>query len=131
MSVDSVFVHKIWDDVELKKMTADGIPFPMISDAGGNLGRVFGVYDEASGVNIRGRFLIDPDGVIQAAEIMTPPVGRDVDETLRQVRAFQTVRASGGKEACPAGWQPGEPTLKVGPELVGRVWEVWQPHGRR
>jgi peroxiredoxin (alkyl hydroperoxide reductase subunit C) len=37
------------------------------------------------------------------------------------------VRDTGGKEACPAGWEPGKPTLKPGPALVGKVWEVWNP----
>jgi len=126
-STDNVFTHKIWDEEELKKMTRDGIQWPMISDAAGNLGTVYGVYDEANGVNIRGRFLIDPDGVIQAAEIMTPPVGRMIGEAIRQVQAFQHVRATKGAEACPAEWQPGGQTLKPGPDLVGKVWRVWQP----
>ena len=103
------------------------IPYPILSDAGGNLGRIYGVYDENAGVNIRGRFLIDPDGVIQAMEVMTPPVGRNIIETVRQVKAFQHVRATKGGEACPAEWQPGTMTLKPGPDLVGKVWKVWQP----
>ncbi len=37
----------------------------MLADAGGKIGKVYGVYDEEAGVNIRGRFLIDPDGIIQ------------------------------------------------------------------
>jgi peroxiredoxin (alkyl hydroperoxide reductase subunit C) len=65
-SVDSVFVHKIWDEEELSKMVDGGIPYPILSDAGGHVGTVYGVYDQDAGVNIRGRFLIDPDGVIQA-----------------------------------------------------------------
>lgn len=108
-------------------MTKNGIPWPMVSDGAGNLGRVYGVYSEADGVNIRGRFLIDPDGVVQAMEVMTPPVGRMISETIRQVKAFQHVREAKGAEACPAEWQPGKKTLKPGPELVGKVWEVWQP----
>lgn len=99
----------------------------MVSDGAGNLGKVYGVYDEANGVNIRGRFLIDPDGVIQAMEVMTPPVGRMIEETIRQVQAFQHVRKTKGAEVCPAGWQPGDTVLKPGPNLVGKVWEVWQP----
>ena len=127
-SVDSVFVHKIWEEEELSKMIEGGkVPFPMLSDAGGHLGRLFGVYDEDAGVNIRGRFLMDPDGVIQAMEVLTPPVGRNMVETIRQVKAFQHVRASKGTEATPAEWQPGETTLKPGPKLVGKVWEVWKP----
>jgi len=108
-------------------MTDNGIPWPMVADAAGNLGKVYGVYDENNGVNIRGRFLIDPDGVVQAMEVMTPPVGRKIAETIRQVHAFQHVRKTKDAEACPAGWEPGKPTLKVGPDLVGKVWKVWKP----
>lgn len=127
MSVDSVFVHKVWNDNELSKMVDGGVPFPMLSDAGGKVGKVYGVYDEAGGVNTRGRFLIDPDGVVQGFEVLTPPVGRNVSETLRQIRAFQLVRQTKGGEVTPSGWQPGKKTLKPGPDLVGRVWEVWKP----
>ena len=125
-SVDSRFVHKIWQEVELSKMVEGGFPFPMLSDGGGKIGSLYGVYDEAAGVDVRGRFIIDPDGVVQAIEILTPPVGRKVDEALRQIAAYQHVRASGGAEACPAGWEPGKPVLKVGPDLVGNVWKVWK-----
>ncbi len=124
VSTDSVFTHKIWQEEELSKMVKGGVPFPMLSDQGGRVGTVYGVYDEAAGVNIRGRFLIDPDGVIQAMEVLTPSVGRNVGELIRQVKAFQHVRATG--EATPSGWQPGKPTLKPGPDLVGKVWEVWK-----
>jgi peroxiredoxin (alkyl hydroperoxide reductase subunit C) len=127
VSTDSTFVHKIWEEEELSKMTKSGIPWPMVSDGAGNLGKVYGVYDEANGVNIRGRFIIDPDGVIQAMEVLTPPVGRKVEESIRQVHAFQLVRKTKGAEACPAGWEPGKPTLKPGPDLVGKVWKAWQP----
>ena len=125
MSTDSRFTHKIWNEVELSKMVDGGIPFPMLSDAGGRVGAVYGVYEEAAGVNIRGRFIIDPDGIIQAMEVLTPSVGRNIDETIRQLKAFQHVRATG--EATPSGWQPGKTTLTPGPDLVGRVWEVWKP----
>jgi peroxiredoxin (alkyl hydroperoxide reductase subunit C) len=125
MSTDSRFTHKIWQEEELSKMVEGGVPFPMLSDAGGAIGSLYGVYDEVGGVDIRGRFIIDPDGVIQAMEVLQPPVGRNVAELIRQVQAFQVVRESGGAEATPSGWQPGRPTLKVGPDLVGKVYTVW------
>ena len=125
MSTDSRFSHKIWQEEELSKMVEGGVPFPMLSDQTGAIGKMYGVYDEAAGVDIRGRFIIDPDGVIQAMEVLTPPVGRNVSELLRQIQAFQLVRETKGAEATPSGWQPGKPTLKVGPHLVGKVWEVW------
>jgi len=121
-----MFVHKMWDDDELGKMVDGGVPFPMLSDAGGKVGAVYGVYDEDAGVETRGRFIIDPDGVIQGYEVLTPPVGRNVNESLRQIQAFQHVRESGGTEATPSGWKPGKKTLKPGPALVGKVWQEWQ-----
>ena len=115
----------MWQKDELSKMIPGGVPYPMLADVGGKIGKVYGVYDEASGVNIRGRFIIDPDGTIQAMEVLTPSVGRNVAELIRQVKAFQLVRKTG--VATPSGWQPGKPTLKPGPELVGQVWKIWKP----
>ena len=125
MSADSRFVHKMWQEQELSKMVEGGVPFPMLSDAGGRIGAMYGVYDEAAGVDIRGRFIIDPDFIIRAMEVLTPEVGRNPDELIRQIKAYQHVRATG--EVMPSGWQPGQPTLKPGPALVGKVWEVWKP----
>jgi alkyl hydroperoxide reductase subunit AhpC len=125
MSTDSRFVHMIWQEHELSKMVDGGVPFPMLSDGGGKIGSVYGVYDEAAGVDIRGRFIIDPDFVIRAMEVLTPDVGRSPEELVRQIRAFQHVSATG--EVTPSGWQPGQVTLKPGPSLVGKVWQVWKP----
>jgi alkyl hydroperoxide reductase subunit AhpC len=44
----------------------------MLSDQTGEIGKMYGVYDEAAGVDIRGRFIIDPDGLVQAMEVLTP-----------------------------------------------------------
>jgi peroxiredoxin (alkyl hydroperoxide reductase subunit C) len=125
MSTDSRFSHKVWHEEELSKMVEGGIPYPLLSDQTGAIGEMYGVFDETAGVDIRGRFIIDPDGIIQAMEVLTPPVGRNVSELFRQVQAFQLVRETKGAEATPSGWQPGRPTLKVGPDLVGKVWKVW------
>jgi peroxiredoxin (alkyl hydroperoxide reductase subunit C) len=124
-STDSRFVHKIWQEEELSKMVPGGVPFPMISDPGGQIGQAYGVFEPAAGVDIRGRFLIDPDFNIRAMEVLTPEVGRSVSELIRQVQAFQHVRATG--EVTPSGWQPGKPALKPGPDLAGNVWREWKP----
>jgi alkyl hydroperoxide reductase subunit AhpC len=125
MSVDSRFVHKMWQEEELSKMVEGGVPYPVLTDGGGRIGEVYGVYDEASGVDVRGRFIIDPEGTIRAMEVLTPEVGRNVAELIRQVQAFQHVVATG--EVTPSGWQPGKPTLTPGPNMVGKVWTVWKP----
>jgi peroxiredoxin (alkyl hydroperoxide reductase subunit C) len=116
----------MWDDHELSKIVKGGVPFPMLSDTSGKVGTVYGVYDDNEGVETRGRFIINPEGVIQGYEVLTPPVGRNVIETIRQIQAFQVIRKSKGKEATPSGWRPGKVTLKPGPDLVGNIWKVWK-----
>lgn len=109
-------------------MVEGGIPYPMLEDKGGFLGRAYGVYDEVAGINTRGRFLIDPDGIIQAFEVLTPPVGRNVDEAIRQIKAYQLVRRTAGtKDECvtPSGWQEGDTPLKPGMKAIGNIWQQW------
>lgn len=125
MSTDSRFTHKIWQDEELSKMVDGGVPFPMLSDAGGKIGEVYGVYDEVGGVDIRGRFIIGPDLVIRAMEVLTPEVGRNPAELVRQIKAYQHVLETG--EVTPSGWEPGGKTLTPSAALAGHVWEEWKP----
>lgn len=125
VSTDSVHSHKIWNETELSKMIGNDVPFPMVSDQNGAIGKLYDVYDEASGTNVRGRFLIDPEGIIQAAEILTPPVGRNPAELVRQIKAYQHHQKTG--EVMPSGWTEGKKTLKPTPELTGNVWKEWNP----
>ena len=67
------------------------------------------------------------DGVVQAMEVITPSVGRNVTETLRQIKAFQLVRRErrqqGDSLCC---WKPGKTVLTPNEELVGNVWKEWK-----
>ena len=54
-------------------------------------------------------FIIDPKGVLRQITMNDLPVGRNVDETLRLVQAFQYTDEHG--EVCPAGWKPGKDTV--------------------
>jgi hypothetical protein len=127
MSIDSMFVHKMWDDHELSKMVDGGVPFPMLSDAGGKVGKLFGVYNEGAGVENRGRFIIDPG--------WCGPGLRGVDAAGGSQRPGNPAAGAGlstgagrprGRRPRPSGWRPGKLTLKPGPDLVGKVWEVWK-----
>jgi alkyl hydroperoxide reductase subunit AhpC len=129
-SVDNLYVHKVWNDNEISKIVDGGILFRMGSDAGGKIGSQYGVYDESRGQDLRGRFIIDPDGILQTIEILSAPVGRSMDEALRQIQAFQHVRDTKGAEACPASWQPGQAGIKISTDLVGNLWKVWKPKSR-
>lgn len=129
VSTDSKFVHKVWHEEELSKMVPGGLPFPMLCDLHGQIGESYGVYAEEAGVELRGRFLIDPEGIIQATEVILPAVGQNIEEIIRQVLAFQHQRTTG--ESIPTGWEPGMAGLRPGPELVGKVWKQWSPAAYR
>jgi peroxiredoxin (alkyl hydroperoxide reductase subunit C) len=128
VSVDSVTTHKEWHEKELSRMVEGGALYPMISDPGGKIGDLFGVYDAKTGLDLRSHFLIDPHGIIQAMEIVAAPIGRNISEILRQLRALQHHQATG--EFMPCGWEPGKPTLAKTTDaspISGKVWEVWKP----
>ena len=125
VSVDSPHVHKAWQEHELSKMVEGGIPYPMLSDKAGKIGKTYMVYDPDEGCDLRGVFLIDPDGVLQVAEVLNASMGRDVDEILRLVQGAQYVYAK-RDEALPACWKPGDATLKPSEDLVGKVWTTWK-----
>ena len=117
VSTDTVYTHKAWHDVSpsIKK-----IQFPMVADPTGNLCREFGTYIDEAGLSLRGTFIIDPDGVLKAADIHDNSIGRSGAEVLRKVQAAKFVRENKG-EVCPASWKPGSKTLKPGLDLVGKI----------
>jgi alkyl hydroperoxide reductase subunit AhpC len=128
VSVDTVATHMDWQERELSRMVEGGARFPMLADAGGRIGSLFGVYDAEAGVNVRAHFLIDPEGMIQAMEMVAPPIGRNVAEILRQLRALAHHRSTG--RYMPCGWEPGRPALNTegeNPASSGKVWEIWKP----
>jgi len=52
------------------------------------VGKVYGVFDENNSVEARGRFIIDLDGIVQGYEVLNLLVVRNINETIRQVQAF-------------------------------------------
>ena len=43
----------MWNEHELSKMIGKNIPFPMLSDQDGSIGKMYGIYDEDSGTETR------------------------------------------------------------------------------
>ena len=120
VSTDTHFSHQIFCETEplLKDLR-----FPLGADPTGETARAYGVYIEEAGLARRGRFIINPDGVIVAEEVLNPPVGRNVNELLRQLSAWKYVYEH-PDEVCPANWRPGKKTLKPGPDIAGKVGTV-------
>ncbi len=119
ISTDTKFSHKRF--VETEPLLKD-LKLTIGADPTGEVTRKFGVMIEGEGIALRGRFLINPDGVVVAQEVQAPPVGRSVEEFIRQIRAHQHAYKTG--EVCPAGWRPGKKTLPVNTDveqMTGRV----------
>jgi peroxiredoxin (alkyl hydroperoxide reductase subunit C) len=117
VSTDTVFVHYAWQE---HSEAIKNVKFPMIADPTGNFSKAMGVYIPEEGLDLRGTFIVDPDGRIKTMEIHDNSVGRSAEETLRKLDAAIFTREHGG-EVCPASWKPGKSTLKPGMELVGKI----------
>jgi peroxiredoxin (alkyl hydroperoxide reductase subunit C) len=117
VSTDTVFVHKAWHDFSpaIKQIT-----YPMVADPTAKLAKAFGVYLPEEGVALRGTFIIDAEGIVQAIEINSNSIGRNALETLRKLEAAIFVKEHPG-QVCPANWKKGGKTLKPGIDLVGKI----------
>jgi len=119
VSVDTQFSHKRFAETE---PILKGLQLMMGADSTHQVSKDFGIYMPEEGQALRGRFLFNPDGVCVAQEVQAPSVGRNVNEFLRQVKAWQLATETG--VVCPAGWKPGKRTLPVNTDaekMTGRV----------
>lgn len=120
VSSDTKFAHLAWRNSE---KLLENVKYTMAADPSGKVSRMFGVYDEFSGLALRGTFLISPAGKLASSEVNFYNVGRDMGELLRKLKA-NTYLEKHPAEACPARWQPGQQTLKPSEKLVGKVFEA-------
>ena len=122
VSTDTKFVHLAWrrDEGELQKVS-----YRMGSDPTGKVSRMFGVYDENTGLDLRGTFMISPDGTLLNSEMNFYNLGRNIDELMRKFKA-NVYMGKKANEACPSKWKDdGDKTLvNPGAKMVGKVHEA-------
>lgn len=114
VSVDSQFSHLAWVQTPRNEGGLGDLNYPLIADLKKEVSEAYGVLTE-EGIALRGLFIIDREGVIQHSTINNLAFGRNVDETLRVLQALQYVQDN-PDEVCPAGWKPGDKTMKPDPE---------------
>ncbi|GAC1442833.1 MAG: peroxiredoxin [Mycobacteriales bacterium] len=75
VSIDSTAVHKKWADEQ-------SYTFPLLADfwPHGSVASSFGVFDEASGLAVRGTFIIDKAGRVAYKVVNAIPDARDHEE---------------------------------------------------
>ena len=114
ISVDSQFSHLAWTQTDRKEGGVGELNYPLLSDLKKDISAAYNVLDPDAGIALRGLFIIDKEGIVQHATINNLAFGRNVDETLRTLKAIQHVQ-SHPDEVCPAGWQPGDLTMTPDP----------------
>ena len=119
VSTDTKFSHLAWRNSE---KLLEKVKYIMAADPNGAVSRYFGVYDCHTGLDLRGTFIINPEGVLVSSEINFYNVGRNSDELLRKMEA-NIYLLDHPAEACPAKWTKGEKTLTPSEKLVGKVYE--------
>jgi len=122
VSADTKFVHLAWRKNEKE---LDKVRYPMAADPTGKVGRMFGVFDEVTGLNLRGTFIINPEGKLLNSEVNFYNLGRNIDELMRKFKA-NVYMARKANEACPSKWRDeGDKTLvNPGAKMVGKVHEA-------
>jgi len=118
VSTDTVFTHKAW--LEVEELLA-GFKYNMAADHNGRFSKELGIYDEEKGMAQRATFIIDPEGVLRAVDIVSDAIGRSAHEVLRKLKALEFVRKNPGR-VCPASWEElgtFEPSIKK----AGKVYK--------
>lgn len=111
VSVDSKFSHMEYTLKSRKEGGLGPMDIPLVSDLNKTISTDYGCLCDTGdvGVSYRATYIIDKNSIVRHSSINDLPVGRNPDEYLRLVKAFQYVDLHG--EVCPANWQPGEKTM--------------------
>ncbi|MDO8600769.1 MAG: peroxiredoxin [bacterium] len=121
VSTDTVYTHKAWLEVEA---LLRGVRYPMAADHNGKLSRELGIYDEENGMAQRAAFIIDPDGILRAADLVSDSIGRSAGEILRKLKALHFVRSHPGK-VCPVSWEETGVVLTPSVKKAGKVYKEY------
>ena len=116
VSMDDAETHAKWRETAVDDGGIGHLNYPLIADNAKAISQAFDVVHEDSGLSYRGTFIMDKEGVVQAATHNNLPLGRNMDELVRMVDALQFHEENG--EVCPANWQPGKAGMKPTAEGV-------------
>ena len=112
-STDSVYAHMEYTKKPRSTGGLGDMKIPLLADPSLKISKSYGCLIEDEGITFRATYIIDKKGILRHISINDTPVGRNVDEVLRLVEAFQFADENG--EVCPVGWKKGKKTLKADP----------------
>ena len=108
ISTDGVEVHAKW----IQEAFENFLPYALVSDRNWDMSAYFGCLNEDEGVSYRCTVIIDGEGKIRHYSVNDNNVGRDINDILRLIAAFQDSDATGMVAQC--GWTPGEEMITPG-----------------
>jgi len=111
VSVDSQFSHLAWVNTPKTEGGIQGVTYPLVADITKSIARDYDVLIPDAGVALRGTFLIDKEGIVRHQSVNDLPLGRNVDEYIRLIEAWQFHEEHG--DVCPANWKKGEKSMKA------------------
>lgn len=111
-SCDSKFSHLAWVNTIRSEGGLGQMKIPILADFDKTVAKSYGVL-LPDGIPLRALFIISPTGELRQITVNDLPVGRNVDEIIRLIKAFQFVETHG--EVCPANWKPGDLSMKADP----------------
>jgi len=128
-STDTEETHLAWLMTPKNNGGIEGVKYPLVADTSKTISSNFGVlagdwdYNEdgeltfiGAPIAYRGSFLIDKEGTVRHETINDLPLGRNIDEMIRVVDAWQYVEKHG--EVCPANWEEGKDAMSATREGV-------------
>jgi len=105
LSVDQVFSHIKWEQW-IKENLKIKIEYPIIADTG-KVANTLGLIHPNKGTNtVRAVFFVDTKSVIRSIMYYPQELGRNMDEFVRMIEAFQI--SDKEKVAMPANWPNNE-----------------------
>jgi len=115
LSVDSVSSHIAWAR-NIEEKVGVKIPFPIIADLSKEVATKYGMLhpSQSTTATVRCVFFIDPEGILRAMLYYPLSNGRNMDEIVRMIDAFQT--SDKHKVATPANWRPGDKVVVPAPK---------------
>ncbi|MDW7695630.1 peroxiredoxin [Flammeovirgaceae bacterium SG7u.111] len=128
-STDTEETHLAWLMTPKDQGGIEGVTYPLVADVSKTVAYNFGVLDgeyeyteagglsfQGAGIAYRGTFLIDKEGIVRHEYVNFFPLGRNIDDTLRVVDAWQYFQKHG--EVCPANWEEGKEAMSATREGV-------------
>lgn len=91
VSIDSQFTHMEYTKKDRKKGGLGKMEIPLVADISKKIATQYGClidHGDDEGVAYRATYIIDKEGILRHMSISDLPVGRNIDETLRLVKAF-------------------------------------------